>query len=75
MYSAGRYDMSLETATAAVDRLFDSPSPHLTVEFQGGEPLLAFPVIRHIVELIQARNAHEGRRIDFSITSTAPLDR
>ena len=70
VYSAGRYDMSLETATAAVDRLFDSPSPHLTVEFQGGEPLLAFPVIRHIVELIQARNAHEGRRIDFSITST-----
>jgi His-Xaa-Ser system radical SAM maturase HxsB len=62
--------MSFETATAAVDRLFDSPSQHLTVEFQGGEPLLAFPVIRHIVELIQARNVQERRRIVFSITST-----
>jgi His-Xaa-Ser system radical SAM maturase HxsB len=70
LHSAGRYDMSLETATAAVDRLFDSPSRHLTVEFQGGEPLLAFPVIRHIVELIQARNVEEDRRVVFSITST-----
>ncbi|WP_201832796.1 His-Xaa-Ser system radical SAM maturase HxsB [Microvirga zambiensis] len=70
LHSGGRYDMSLETAAAAVDRLFDSPSPNLTVEFQGGEPLLAFPVIRHIVELIQARNVHEGRQIVFTITST-----
>lgn len=70
LHSAGRYEMSLETANAAVDRLFDSPSPHLTVEFQGGEPLLAFPVIRHIVELIQARNVQERRQIVFSITST-----
>ncbi|WP_404294096.1 His-Xaa-Ser system radical SAM maturase HxsB (plasmid) [Microvirga sp. RSM25] len=70
LHTSGRYDMSLETATAAVDRLFDSPSQHLTVEFQGGEPLLAFPVIRHIVELIQARNIQERRRIVFSITST-----
>ncbi|PVE20593.1 His-Xaa-Ser system radical SAM maturase HxsB [Microvirga sp. KLBC 81] len=70
LHSAGRYDMSLETAAAAVDRLFDSPSLHLTVEFQGGEPLLAFPVIRRIVELIQARNVQECRQIVFSITST-----
>ena len=31
-----RFDMSNETALAAVDRLFESPSPTLTVEFQGG---------------------------------------
>jgi His-Xaa-Ser system radical SAM maturase HxsB len=70
LHEAGRYEMSIETANAAVDRLFDSPSRHLTVEFQGGEPLLAFPVIRHIVELIQARNVQEQRQIVFSITST-----
>jgi His-Xaa-Ser system radical SAM maturase HxsB len=70
VHSSGCYDMSLETADAAVDRLFESPSPHLTVEFQGGEPLLAFPTIRHIVERIAERNRHEQRRIVFSITST-----
>lgn len=70
LHQEGRYDMSFDAAAAAVNRVFDSPSPHLTVEFQGGEPLLAFPVIRYIVELIQARNVEERRRIVFSITST-----
>lgn len=36
------HDMSAEHAALAVDRLFESPSPVITVEFQGGEPLLAF---------------------------------
>ena len=37
-----RYDMSTETAEKALDLMFKSPAPHLTVEFQGGEPLLNF---------------------------------
>jgi len=48
-------DMSVETALAAVERMFEAPAPALTVEFQGGEPLLAFPLIRRIVEAIEAR--------------------
>jgi His-Xaa-Ser system radical SAM maturase HxsB len=68
--SAARFDMSDDTASAAVDRLFDSPSLNLTVEFQGGEPLLAFDRIRQIVSLIEGRNADHHRRITFTITST-----
>ena len=66
----GAYDMSEETAAAAVDLLFCSPSPHLTVEFQGGEPLLAFHRIRDIVERIEQRNATEHRSLTYTITST-----
>lgn len=64
------HDMSAEHAAHAVARLFESPSPVLTVEFQGGEPLLAFDRIRQVVEAIQARNVVEQRNIQFVITST-----
>lgn len=64
------YDLSLEDARHAVDRLFDTPSPTLTVEFQGGEPLLAFDKIRYVVDLIQERNLLEKRHIQFTAVST-----
>ncbi|QLF95120.1 His-Xaa-Ser system radical SAM maturase HxsB [Pseudomonas sp. ABC1] len=64
------HDMSPEHARHAVDRLFESPSPVLTVEFQGGEPLLAFDRIRQIVEAVVERNEHAKRSIQFVISST-----
>lgn len=36
------FDMSRGTIDAAVERIFESPSNDLKIEFQGGEPLLAF---------------------------------
>lgn len=63
-------DMSVEHSSHAVDRLFESPSPVLTVEFQGGEPLLAFDRIRQVIEAIQRRNEVERRSIQFVISST-----
>lgn len=62
--------MSLETAAAAVDRLFESPARDLTVEFQGGEPLLAIDLVETIVGMIKQRNADGQRRIRFTMTST-----
>lgn len=63
-------DMSETTVAHAVDRLFELPAPAITVEFQGGEPGLAFGLVRRIVETIETRNAREGRRIAFSMVST-----
>jgi His-Xaa-Ser system radical SAM maturase HxsB len=65
-----RYDMSSETARAAVDRMFEAPTRTLTVEFQGGEPLLAFERIREIVRLIEERRTYDGRHITYTMTST-----
>lgn len=70
---AGRFDMSEETLRHAVDRLFESPGQNLCVEFQGGEPALAFDRIKQTVELIEARNESEQRAITFTITSTLHL--
>ena len=44
------YDMSEDTLRSAVDLMFRSPSPSLTMEFQGGEPSLVPHLIRQGIE-------------------------
>lgn len=65
-----QFDMSGEAATHAVERFFEWPSRTLTVEFQGGEPLLHFERVRSLVMAIESRNRREGRDIRFVIAST-----
>lgn len=66
------YDMSQETADRAIDLMFRSPSPTLKVEFQGGEALLNFDLIRYIVREVLARD--DGRDVEFVIaTNLSPL--
>jgi uncharacterized protein len=64
-----RYDMSASTAERAVDWLFQSPASTLKVEFQGGEALLNFERIKHIVDLVNARNGAERRDVQFVIAT------
>lgn len=68
--TASGFDMSIEHAEAALDRVFESPAPALTIEFQGGEPALRFDLVRHIVESAVQRNAEAGRSLRFSMVST-----
>lgn len=68
--ASDRFKMTAETAIRAVDRLFECPSNDLTVEFQGGEPLLAFDRLRQIVEAIELRNETARKNTNFTITST-----
>jgi His-Xaa-Ser system radical SAM maturase HxsB len=68
------YDMKPEMAEKAIEFMFRSPSQAIKVEFQGGEPLLNFELIRQIVERVEARNEHEGCDLQFVIaTNLAPL--
>lgn len=66
--SAAGFDMSPDTAVLAVDRMLESDASALTVEFQGGEPLLGFDIIKLVVETIRQRAP--SRRVTFSVTST-----
>src|SRR3546814_13294558 len=59
------FDMSRETATKALDIVFRSPSPNLKIEFQGGEPLLNFPLLREIVGFAESRKAFDHRNLQF----------
>lgn len=68
------YDMSQHTAEQAIDFVFECPSRRLKIEFQGGESLLNFPLIRFIVERVRQRNEAEGRDIAFVVaTNLSPL--
>lgn len=61
------FDMTQETADKAIDVMLESPSPYLKIEFQGGEPLLNFSLIRHIVVRVKQRASN--RSLSFVITS------
>lgn len=63
------FDMSEETADRALDLVFRSPSPSLKIEFQGGEPMLNFPIIQYVVEGALARNAVAKRNLGFVIAT------
>jgi uncharacterized protein len=67
------FDMSRETAAKALDLVFRSPSPALKIEFQGGEPLLNFSLIRDIVTWAEHRNLQERRRLEFVIATNLAL--
>jgi sulfatase maturation enzyme AslB (radical SAM superfamily) len=64
-----RYDMSHDTALRAIDLMFASPAPSIKVEFQGGEPLLAFDLIKFVVEEVRRRTQHDGRLVEFVIAT------
>jgi len=69
------YDMSQDTARRALELAFRSPSPHLKLEFQGGEPLLNFPLVRWIVAQAKQINRAHGKQLAFVIaTNLALLD-
>jgi His-Xaa-Ser system radical SAM maturase HxsB len=69
------FDMSEETARKGLELAFRSPSPRLKIEFQGGEPLLNFPLVRWIVAEAKRMNERHGKDLAFVIaTNLALLD-
>lgn len=64
------FDMQTDVSALAIDRLFEWPTQELTIEFQGGEPLLHFEQIRSITERILKRNVKEKRALRFVVAST-----
>jgi uncharacterized protein len=68
-----KFDMSEETAERALDVVFESPSSRIKIEFQGGEPLLNFPLISSIVLAAKRRAATVGKKVDFVIASNLAL--
>lgn len=64
---AWKWDMKPETARAVVDYIFQSPSPHIKIEFQGGEPLLNWNTVRCGIEYAEEKNKVEKRNLEFVI--------
>jgi His-Xaa-Ser system radical SAM maturase HxsB len=67
------FDMTPEIADRALDLVFRSPSRSLKIEFQGGEPLLNFGMVRYVIERATERNLAAKRDLAFVIATNLAL--
>ena len=63
--------MSNEIAEKAIDIALQSPETELSFEFQGGEPLLNFEIIKHIVTYAEKKK--DWHEIKYSIVTNLTL--
>ena len=64
------YSMSRQHLARVCDLIFESASRTLTVEFQGGDPLIRYDLVKEAIERIAERNEQEGRSIRYVVAST-----
>ena len=62
-------DLTAEVAEQVVDRILETTSPDVTIEFQGGEPLVNWPVVRHLVDYALEKNRVAGKSLEFTLVS------
>ncbi len=67
------YDMDKVTARKVVDTIFESPNQSLTIEFQGGEPLLNWEVVVYIVNYAFKKNRLLKKKLSFVVVSNLTL--
>jgi His-Xaa-Ser system radical SAM maturase HxsB len=68
-----QHDMSTEVAERSVQVALQSPAPAITLEFQGGEPLANFAIVRYVVERALELNATARKTLAFSLVSNLSL--
>lgn len=70
---AAGVDMNRETASRSIDLMLTSPASAITMEFQGGEPLLAFDLLQWMVKTASERAPAAGKAISFVICTNLTL--
>ncbi len=66
-----KFDMTEEIADKAIDFALRSPAKAIKIEFQGGEPLLNFPIIQYIVKEVNLRK--KDKNVSFVIATNLAL--
>lgn len=66
-----RFDISIPDLKAAVKLMFQSPSEDLTMEFQGGEPTLAFDQLKYAVEYAEELNQVHKKRMTYVLCTNS----
>ncbi len=67
------YDMDIPTARKVVDTIFCSPNKNITIEFQGGEPLVNWPTVKFIVEYAREKNKKREKDLWITLVSNFSL--
>src|SRR5215510_4703050 len=63
----GVFDMRPEVLKRSVELMLSSPAPHVTMEFQGGEPFVNFDLVKDAIDLTKSLNDKIGKQIDYVI--------
>lgn len=75
--ATGRNDSSLDmdekTARKTVDFIFKSPNKNISIEFQGGEPLLNFDTVKFIVDYAKKKNKTAQKNLLFSLVTNMTI--
>ena len=68
-----RWDMNVKTAKNVVDKIMSTPSPTVKIEFQGGDALLNFEVVKAIVREAKRRNKKAQKDLSFVVCTNLTL--
>lgn len=63
------WDMDMVIAQKVVDTIFETPNKNIMIEFQGGEPLLNFQIIKFIIQYAKEKNKRYNKNLRFSLVS------
>lgn len=63
------YDMTRDTALRSLALIMRTPSTHLTIEFQGGEPLLAFDLLQFVVGHAKDLAVQHGKTLSLVVAT------
>lgn len=66
-------DMTESIAKKAIDLIFRAPSKFISIEFQGGEPILNWPVLKFIVKYAKEVNKEKNKNLNISLVSNLTL--
>ena len=67
------FDMSFNHIEKGIELMMRSPNPHVTLEFQGGEPLLAFTSVQYAVERTKELAAIYNKTVTFVLCTNLAL--
>jgi len=67
------YDLDIDTAKEIVNFIFQSNAQNLSIEFQGGEPLLNWEVVEYITEEAVKKARIHKRIVSFNLATNLTL--
>lgn len=66
-------DMPLKVARKIIDRIFELPQNRVGIQWGGGEPLLAFPVIQETAKYALRKAKQSGKEVKFVMQTNGTL--
>lgn len=71
--TAKNLDMTMETAKKVLDTIFYTSSPNLTIEFQWGESLVNWEVVKYFVEQAEVKAMHLAKNVTLALVTNLSL--